>query len=237
MRGSSPKVSVANRLLQALSHDEYRRLANNAELVQLARGKVLFEAGDHSKYVYFPLSGVVSLLSSTDAGEMVEVGMVGNEGTTFVPIITHAQEMPYRALVQIQGDAIRCEVKAARDEFIRGGTLHTLLICHTHSLFAQITQSAVCNRFHMAEPRFCRWLLSMHDRIGSNTLPLTHEIISKMLGVERAHVSRTAQAIQSAGLISYQRGAITILDRRGLEAASCACYRFVEQQVAHCLAA
>lgn len=226
-----------NRLLQALSNDEYRRLAAKLQPFHLTRGKVLYDAGDRADFVYFPLSGVVSLLSSTENGEVVEVGVIGNEGTTCIPVIRHAQEMPYRLLIQIPGEAVRCRAEAVREEFVRGARLHNLLICYTHSLFAQIAQSAVCNRFHMAEARFCRWLLCMHDRVEGNTLPLTHEIISNMLGVERAHVSRIAQTLQTSGLISYKRGSITVLDRYGLEAGSCECYQVVKQQAARCLAA
>lgn len=235
MRPSPAKVKVRNRLLGALSAEEYGRLAPRLQPVVLPRGEVLYDAGDRANLVYFPLSGVVSLLSTTQAGEMVEVGMVGNEGTTFIPVITHAQELPYRLLIQIPGDALQCDAEVVRDEFIRGGKLHSHLICYAHSLFAQITQSAVCNRFHTTESRFCRWLLCMHDRVESDTLPLTHEIISNMLGAERAHTSRTARALQNAGLISYKPGSITILDRQGLESASCECYQVVKQQVTNCL--
>ena len=229
--------NVRNRLLQALSAEEYGRLSPKLRPVHLVRGEVLYNAGDRAESVYFPLSGVVSLLSTTESGEVVEVGMVGNEGTTCIPVITHQQEMPYRVLIQIAGDALRIDAEAVREEFIRGRRLHSLLICYTHSLFAQIAQSAVCNRFHLAEARFCRWLLCMHDRMDSNTLPLTHEIISNMLGAERAHISRTASALQNAGLIRYQRGSITILDRQGLESTSCECYAVVKQSVTRCLAA
>jgi CRP-like cAMP-binding protein len=229
--------SSQNRLLQALSAEEYRRFAPKLQSVHLPRGKVLYNAGDRADFVYFPLSGVVSLLSSTESGEVVEIGVIGNEGTTSVPVIRHAQEMPYRVLIQIPGDAVRCRAEVVREEFARGGRLHNLLICYTHSLFAQIAQSAVCNRFHMAESRFCRWLLCIHDRVQSDTLPLTHESISNTLGIERAHISRTAQALQTAGLISYKRGSITVLDRYGLETASCECYQVVRQQTIRCLAA
>lgn len=229
--------SVQNRLLQALSAEEHARLSPKLQPVHLSRGKVLFNSGDRAEFVYFPLSGVVSLLSSTEAGDVVEVGVIGNEGTTCIPVIGHAQEMPYRVLIQIPGDALRCRAEVVRQEFMRGGRLHNLLICYTHALFAQITQSAVCNRFHSAESRFCRWLLCMHDRVQSDCLPLTHEIISNMLGVERAHISRTAQILQNQGLISYHRGAISILDRYGLEAASCECYAIVKQSIRRCIAA
>jgi CRP-like cAMP-binding protein len=226
-----------NRMLRALSADEYGRLASRMECVELLTGQVLYNVGDPGHFVYFPLSGVVSLLSSTEAGEVCEVGMVGNEGTTYIPAISHTQEMPYQLLIQIPGEALRCDARVVRDEFVRGAELHRQMICYTHSLFAQIAQSAVCNRFHMLEARFCRWLLCMHDRIDSDTLPLTHEIISNMLGDERAHISRTAQALQKSGLISYKRGILKILDRSGIEKASCECYEVVRQHETNCLAA
>jgi len=226
-----------NQLLQALSAEELGRLTARLRSVRLSRGQVLYDAGESAGYVYFPISGVVSLLSITEAGEIVEVGMVGNEGTTCIPFIDQQQQMPYRLLIQIPGDALRIHADFVREEFRRGGRLHDLLIGHTHSLFAQISQSAVCNRFHMADARFCRWLLEMHDRVDSHILPLTHEIVANMLGVERAHVSRTAQSLQNAGLISYRYGSITILNRSGLEAASCKCYQVVKQSVIQWLAA
>ena len=196
---------------------EYGRLSPRLRMVQLPTGEVLYNAGDRADFVYFPISGVVSLLSTTESGEVIEVAMVGSEGTTCLPVITHQQEMPYRLLVQIAGHALRIEADTVRKEFVRGGRLHDLLICHTHSLFSEITQSAVCNRFHLAESRFCRWLLSMQDRVGSE-LPLTHEIISYMLGADRSNVSRIAKTLQDGGSIRYKYGSITILDRAGLEA-------------------
>ncbi len=237
MTAISAKVSVQNRLLGALLREQYERLRPKLQPVQLPRGRVIHEAGDLADYAYFPLSGVISLLSSTEAGEVIEVGMVGNEGTTGIPVITHAQEMPYRAVVQLPIEALRTDARVFRDEFIRGGQLHNLVICYTHSLFAQIAQSAVCNRFHTMEQRFCRWLLCMHDRVPSDTLELTHEIISNMLGAQRAVVTGVAGGVQKAGLIKHSRGSITIVDRKGLEAASCECYRTVKHQVRQCLVA
>ncbi len=231
------KVSVQNRLLNALSREEYERLRTKLQPVQLPRGRIIYEAGSLADYAYFPSTGVISLLSSTEAGEVIEVGMVGNEGTTGIPVITHAQEMPYRAVVQLPVEALRTDARVFRDEFIRGGQLHNLVICYTHSLFAQIAQSAVCNRFHTMEQRFCRWLLCMHDRVPSDTLELTHEIISNMLGAQRAVVTGVAGGVQKAGLIMHSRGSITILDRKGLEATSCECYRTVKHQVRQCLVA
>jgi CRP-like cAMP-binding protein len=205
-------------------------------MVELPRGEVLYNAGDRADFIYFPIGGVVSLLSTTESGGVIEVGMVGSEGTTCLPGITHQQEMPYRVLVQIGGHALTIEAEAVRKEFNRGGRLQDLLICHTHSLFAEIAQSAVCNRFHLAEARFCRWLLSMQDRVGCE-LPLTHEIISYMLGADRSNVSRIAKTLQDSGSIRYKYGSITILDRTRLETSSCECYRIVKQSVRHCLAA
>ena len=227
---------MGNRLLKTLAAVEYGRLSPRLRMVQLPTAEVLYNAGDRADFVYFPISGVVSLLSTTESGEVIEVAMVGSEGTTCLPVITHQQEMPYRLLVQIAGHALRIEADTVRKEFVRGGRLHDLLICHTHSLFSEITQSAVCNRFHLAEARFCRWLLSMQDRVGSE-LPLTHEIISYMLGADRSNVSRIAKTLQDGGSIRYKYGSITILDRARLEAASCECYRVVKQSVTHCLAA
>lgn len=231
------RIELANRLLGSLSASDCRRLSAGSRVVNLVTGRLLYAAGDHAEFVYFPLSGVVSLLSSTQAGEMVEVGMIGNEGTTFIPVIGHSQELPYRMLIQGPGEALKCDAELVREEFVRAGKLHQLLICYAHTLFAQLSQSAVCNRYHSTEARLCRWLLSMDDRMPSGVLPLTHEILSNMLGAERAHTSRTAKALQKAGLINYVPGSIEILNRAGLESASCECYRVVKRQVSHCLAA
>jgi CRP-like cAMP-binding protein len=230
-------AEVGNRILDALPTNEYRRLITRMRPVELPRGKVLYNAGDRADVAYFPIRGVVSLLSTTESGEIIEVGMVGNEGTTGLPVITHQQEMPYRVLVQIAGEGVKIDSETVRREFSCAGRFHDLLICYTHSLFAEITQSAVCNRFHVAEARFARWLLSMHDRVGSDTLTLTHEIISYMLGAERSNVTRIARTFQNNGLIQYRYGSITILNRAGLEAASCECYAVVKQSVRRCRAA
>ena len=223
-----------NRVIASLSRDEFERLSPHFKPSHLPRGRVLCEAGDSPQYVYFPLQGVVSLLSTTESGDVIEVAMVGNEGTTALPVIMHAREMPYRAVIQVAVDALIAEPQVIAEEFKRNGRLQAHLLCYTHSLFAQISQSAVCNRFHTAEQRFCRWLLCTHDRIQSDTIELTHEIISDMLGVQRSVVSMTAGSFQKTGLITYSRGSITIRDRQGLEAASCECYRIVQRQISLC---
>jgi CRP-like cAMP-binding protein len=234
MSTSASIACNANRLLRSLSPEEYQRIQKNSQTVHLPRGRVICEAGDAAQHVYFPLSGVISLLSTTEAGEVIEVAMVGNEGTTALPVMMHAQEMPYRAQIQVPVDAIRIELSVIQKEFPRGGRLQNLLACYSHTLFTQIAQSAVCNRFHTAEQRFCRWLLCTHDRVKTNTIELTHEIIADMVGVQRSVVSVTAGGFQKSGLITYSRGSITILNRLGLEAVSCECYRIVKRQLMQC---
>ena len=156
MLTSASIASNANRLLRSLPVEECERIQKNSQTVHLPRGRVICDAGDVAHHVYFPLSGVISLLSTTEAGEVIEVAMVGNEGTTALPVIMHAQEMPYRAVIQVPVDAIRIELSVIQKEFPRGGRLQNLLACYSHTLFTQIAQSAVCNRFHTAEQRFCR---------------------------------------------------------------------------------
>ena len=234
MSTSSSIAFNANRLLRSLPAEERERIQRHCQTVHLPRGRVICEAGDIAHHVYFPLSGVISLLSTTEDGEVIEVAMVGNEGTTALPVIMHAREMPYRAQIQVPVDAIRIELSMIQKEFPREGRLQNLLACYSHSLFTQISQSAVCNRFHTAEQRFCRWLLCTHDRVDADTIELTHEIIADMVGVQRSIVSATAGTFQKTGLITYSRGSITIRDRSGLEAASCECYRIVKRQISLC---
>ena len=231
MSAPGTEVSTHNRLLQALPAADYRRLVPRFRAVQLPRGRIICDAGDPADYVYFPLRGVVSLLSITEDGESIEVGMVGNEGATGVPIITRSGRLPYRAVVRIPADALRCEASVLRSEFERGSAFSRVIVSYTEALFTQIAQSAVCNRFHSTEERLCRWLLSTHDRVESDILELTHESISNMLGTQRPVVSATAAVLQRKGLISYSRGAIKIVNRPGLEFAACECYRIVRESM------
>lgn len=180
---------------------------------------------------------MVSLLSTTIKGDTIEVGMVGSEGVTGIPIILGVNKMPYRVMVQIEADALRIEAVALQDEFNKGGRLQHQLLCYAHALFTQIAQSAVCNRFHTVEQRLCRWLLISHDRVQSNTFELTQDFIAQMLGTSRSRVNPIAGALRKAKLIRYSRGSITILDKKGLEKASCECYGIVRDEIEHCLAA
>lgn len=234
MKAILQPVPKENQLLAALPQEEYERLLAHLEPCYLPKGKVLHEAGDPARYVCFPSSGMISLLSTTVDGETIEVGMVGREGMTGIPIILRVNKMPYRAVVQIPGHALLIQAHVLRDEFDRGGKLQHLLLCYTYLLFTQITQSAVCNRFHTIEERLARWLLVTRDQVQSDTLELTQEFISAMLGTPRSVVSATAGGLQKARIISYSRGIMTILDRRGLEDASCECYRIVRDEINRC---
>ena len=226
-----------NRLLAALPGAECERLIPHLELVHLTKGKILFEVGTRIPYAYFPLNGVISLLGMTEDGESVEVAMVGNEGMLGIPIILKDGIALHRAMVQISADALRIRSEMLNLEFKRNGKFQDLLLGFTHSLIAQISQSATCNRFHTVERRLSRWLLVIDDRVRKQTFNLTQEFISQMLGTPRTVVTVAANKLQDAGLIRYRRGKITILDRPGLESVACECYGIVTTEISRFLAA
>lgn len=213
-----------NSLLAALPREEYQRLSPHLELVHLAPGKILYDVGDEVRYAYFPRGGVVSLLTTTEDGRSIEVGMIGNEGMTGLPVILRSNRAPFQVIVQLKGGALRIRGGALREEFNRGGKLQDVLLRYTHSLLIQVAQSAACNSFHTVRQRLCRWLLVSCDRAQTETLQLTHEFLSYMLGVPRTSVTMIAGAFQKEGLIRYSRGKIRIHNRGGLEAAACECY-------------
>lgn len=230
-------LTMSNGLLAALPREEYERLSPYLELVPLAPGKTLCHAGAVVRHAYFPRSGMVSLLSTTEDGRSIEVGVIGNEGMTGVPIILRSNVAPYQVMVQLEGNALRIKADALTGEFNRGGKLQDLLMRYSHSLLVQVAQSAACNRFHTFEERLCRWLLVCRDRVNTDTLHLTQEFLSYMLGAPRTSVTMVAGALQQEGLIKYSRGRITILNRGGLEAASCECYRRVREGISTFLVA
>jgi CRP-like cAMP-binding protein len=191
---------------------------------------MLYDAGGPIPHVYFPTNCVLSMLTDVD-GEAVEVATVGNEGMAGLPVFLGTGTIPSRCFAQVPGDALRMRAAALREEVKGGGALHDVLLKYTHYLLAQATQSAACNRLHSAEERLCRWLLMTQDRVGSDWFPLTQDFMAQMLGVRRATVSLTASALQHAGLIKYSRGKVTVLDREGLEGASCGCYGIVRKEL------
>lgn len=224
-------VTSDNRLLAALPRDEYERLSPHLESVPLAPGKILYNEGEDMRHAYFPKGGMLSLLSITEEGRTTEVGMVGSEGMAGVPIVLRSDLAPYQVTVQLAADAVRIRAAALRAEFNRGGRLQDLLLRYTHSLLIQVAQSAACNRFHTVQERLCRWLMLSRDRVQTDTLLLTQESLSHMLGVPRTSVTMIAGDLQKKGIVRCGRGRITIVDRARLEFASCECYERVREGI------
>jgi len=219
-----------NRLLAALPTNVRERLQPDLESVTLAVGKVLYEAHDALSYVYFPTTAIVSLLYTMENGSTAEMGIVGCDGVVGIAVFMGGDTTPNRAVVQSGGDAFRLALKPFRVEFRRTGELHRLLLLYTQALLTQMSQAAVCNRLHSVEQRLCRCLLLSHDRLESNELNMTQELIASMLGVRREGVSVAAHRLQDAELIRYKRGHITIVDRPGLESRVCECYQVVKTE-------
>ena len=220
---------VRNLILGALPADEYHRLTRDLESVSLTQGQVIYDSGNPINQVYFPNNGMVSLLSMTAEGEIVEVAMVGNEGMLGMPIVWGTNAAPYQVMVQIAGSGLALRAAVLKDELRRHGVLHDLLLRYTHALVSQISQSAICNRFHSISQRLCRCLLIAHDRMGSDDFLLTQEFIAHMLGSRRERITQAANALQMRDLIRYKRGRITILNPRGLESVSCECYQIIKE--------
>ncbi len=221
-------VPITNSLLAALPRREYRHLIADLEEVVLNYGEVLYEPGERIKYVHFPNDAVVSLLTLVDQHHALEVGLVGREGMVGIPLALEISISPVRALVQGTGTAMRMKAARFLKSFRQCPVLQRELHHYTYTLMAQITQTAACNRFHVVEARLARWLLMTHDRVQSSPFRLTQEFLAQMLGVRRVGVTKAARALQQNQLISYSRGNITILDRKGLETASCSCYAVVK---------
>lgn len=230
MSASHSRNPVGNKLLAALPKEEYERLLSKLKPVSLPLKHVILLPNQPLEYVYFLNSGVVSLLTIMGDGGTIEVATVGNEGMVSTSILLGADRVPTEGLVQIPSDALRMKVNVFRNEVTPGSPLHNLLLRYTQALMNQISQAVACNRLHSVEERCCRWLLLTHDRADSDQFPMTQEFLSYMLGVRRASVSVVAAILQKAGLISYHRGKMTVLDRLGLEAGSCECYSTVRNE-------
>ena len=222
-------VPGENRLLVALPRDEHDRLLPHLEKVSLPLRDILYEANGPIAHVYFPLTGVVSLVIM-DSGSTLEVGIIGNEGMVGTPVFLGADSSPTRAIVQIPGEALRMEVEFFQKEMRRDGPLYGLVQRYTQAMINHISQCLICNRRHSVKKRMCRWLLMSHNRMGTDEFPLTHEFLAQMLGVCRPTVTAVAGTLQKAGLINYHRGRISIINRKGLEAASCECYEVVAKE-------
>ena len=219
-----------NHLLDALPESDYERLAPHLELIPMRLGDVLCESGDKLRYVYFPTTCIISLLYVMQDGASAEIAVVGNEGLLGISLFMGGDTTPSRAIVQSAGHAVRLKAAFLKEEFDRFGPLMHLLLRYTQALITQMAQTAVCNRHHSIDQQLCRWLLLSLDRLDSNELQMTQELIANMLGVRREGVTEAAGNLQEAGLIHYTRGRITVLDRPGVEARSCECYRVVKAE-------
>jgi CRP-like cAMP-binding protein len=219
-----------NRLLAALPDGEWDRWAPHLEPVDMPLGKVLYESGSRLSHVYFPTTSIVSLLYVMEDGASAEIAVVGNEGIVGISLFMGGESTPSRALVQSAGKGFRLKADLMLQEFNRAGPVLHLLLRYTQALITQMSQTAVCNRHHSLDKQLCRWLLLSLDRLHSKELVMTQELIANMLGVRREGVTEAAGNLQDDGLIRYQRGHITVLDRAGLERRTCECYAVVKKE-------
>ena len=217
-------------LLAALPEDVLARLVPNLELVHLPLGKVLYESGDSLNYAYFPIDCIISLLYVMEDGASAEISVVGNEGILGTALFMGGESTPSRAIVQSAGHAYRLPRHKFKQEFTRHSEMLMLLLRYTQALITQMAQTAVCNRHHSVDQQLCRWMLLSLDRLPTNNLVMTQELIANMLGVRRESVTEAAGKLQKLNVISYHRGNITVLDRAKLEKLSCECYAVVKKE-------
>src|SRR6188472_2019581 len=225
-----PTEPVENRLLAALPPNEYERLLPNLQQVSFSLGEVVYEFGGQLDYVFFPTTAIISLLYTMENGSSAEMGLTGNDGVVGIALFMGGGTMPNRAVVQSAGGALRMKAKVLQNEFALGGEFQRLLLRYTQALITQISQTAVCNRLHSVEQQLCRWLLLSRDRLHTDELIMTQELIADMLGVRREGVTVAAGHLQDVGAISYVRGRIQILNRQKLEDSACECYQVVRDE-------
>jgi CRP-like cAMP-binding protein len=219
-----------NYILRALPNNEYESLAPELEEVSLKVEEVINQPYQPIPYVYFPTNSMISVVASTPDGQLSEAGVVGREGVLGIAVMLGADTTPHENTVQLPGAALRITTKSIREKFDQCPVLHKLLLRFTHAHMMQLSQTALCNRLHDIKKRLSRWILMAHDRSDSDVLPLTQELLSIMLGVNRPTVSSAAVELKKAGYIKYNRGIITVLDREGLEDLCCDCYRVVKDE-------
>jgi len=219
-----------NHLLAALSAGALERVLPHLRLVEMPLGKVLYEPGDLLSHVYFPTDCIVSLLYVLTDGSSAEISVVGNDGVIGIALFMGGETTPSRALVQSGGHAYELHGQLLKNEFHRDGAMQLLLLRYTQALITQMAQTAVCNRHHSVDQQLCRWLLLSLDRLSGNRLTMTQELIANMLGVRREGVTEAAGKLQKLGVIKYQRGQITVMDRPRLEQLCCECYAVVRKE-------
>ncbi|MBC5785331.1 Crp/Fnr family transcriptional regulator [Ramlibacter sp. USB13] len=232
----APVDPPRNRLLAALPPEEWARWQPHLEPVAMPLGQVLSESGVAMSHVYFPTTSIVSLLYVMEDGASAEIAVVGNEGIVGVSLFMGGESTPSSSVVQSAGAGLRMPARVLKEEFNRSAAVLHLLLRYTQALITQMAQTAVCNRHHSLDQQLCRWLLLSLDRLESNALVMTQELIANMLGVRREGVTEAALKLQRAGLIDYRRGRITVLDRPGLERRTCECYAVVRKEYQRLLA-
>lgn len=232
-----PHPPKNNHLLAELPAEIYARLAPHLEFMAMPLGAVLYESGGQLLHVYFPTTAIISLHYVMENGASAEIAGVGNEGVLGISIFMGGNTTPSQATVQTGGHGYRLKIALMMEEFDRAGAMMKLMLRYTQALMTQMSQTAVCNRHHTIEQQLCRWLLLTLDRLPSNELTMTQELIASMLGVRREGITETAGNLQRAGLISYRRGHITVLNRTGIEAHVCECYQVVKNEFQRLLGA
>ena len=224
-----------NRLLASLPEAEFKRLSPHLGLVPLALGTMLYEPGGQMQHAYFPTTAIVSLHYVMESGASAETAGVGNEGVVGIALFMGGNTTPSSAVVQMAGHAYRLDGRLLKEEFDRAGMAQRLLLRYTQALMTQMSQTAACNRHHTVEQQLCRWLLLTLDRTATNELVMTQELVANMLGVRREGITEAARRLQQAGLISYRRGHLAVLERSGLETRACECYAVVKKELARLL--
>ena len=223
-------MAATNKILAKLPPHELEAISPNLERVELAQKYVLHAPFETIEHVFFLTRGVASMVNEPESGDIVEFATIGSEGLVGFSVLLGANSVPSRAIMQIPGEGLRMKASDLERTLARTPTLHGLLLRSTMALLNQIAQSVSCNRLHEVQERCARWLLQTHDRADGDGFPLTHEFLAQMLGVHRPTVTVAASMLQKAGLIDYTRGRVTIVDRKGLEAASCGCYRIIKDE-------
>lgn len=219
-----------NALLKALPEETKKRLFPQLKIIKLPLGKVIYEAGQNLENVYFPIDSIVSLLNVLEDGASAEISVVGNEGLVGIAVFMGGESTINRAIVQSAGRAYKLSASVLFDEFNDNQNLRELLLRYTQALMAQMAQTAICNRHHSIDQQLCRWLLLSLDRLASNNLTMTQELIANMLGVRREGVTEAAGKLQKLGVINYKRGQITVTNRQKLETLCCECYAVVKNE-------
>ncbi len=225
-----PADPKQNRILAALSAEDYERLLPELKLVPMPVGLTMSESGDHVNFLHFPVSGIISLIYALEDGSSSETALVGNEGMVGISIFMGGDSMPSSTEVQSAGEAYRLSRKIMKHEFAQGEKLQHLALLYTQALICQTAQTAVCNQHHSLDQQLCRWLLMSLDRLHANELEVTQDMIAHLLGVRRESITQSAKKLQADGLISYRRGHITVLDRPKLEKRVCECYAVVKDE-------